>query len=113
MMPIVSVQNQYNLVERSPRTSSTTAPAKPRLHPVVPPRDRRTGRARRHAGARGGAARRPPAQVALAWLLRRSPVMVPIPGTSKVAHLEENIAAALLELDDAIMKELEREPAGS
>jgi pyridoxine 4-dehydrogenase len=41
-----------------------------------------------------------PAQVALAWLLRRSPVMLPIPGTSSVAHLEENVAAAALQLDD-------------
>jgi aryl-alcohol dehydrogenase-like predicted oxidoreductase len=41
-----------------------------------------------------------PAQVALAWLLRRSPVMLPIPGTSKVAHLEQNLAAAELELSD-------------
>jgi pyridoxine 4-dehydrogenase len=40
------------------------------------------------------------AQVALAWLLRRSPVMLPIPGTSKVAHLEENTAAAALTLPD-------------
>jgi aryl-alcohol dehydrogenase-like predicted oxidoreductase len=39
-----------------------------------------------------------PAQVAIAWLLRRSPVMLPIPGTSRVQHLEENVAAALLEL---------------
>jgi len=41
-----------------------------------------------------------PAQVALAWLLKRSPVLLPIPGTSKVAHLEENVAAAALELSD-------------
>ena len=41
-----------------------------------------------------------PAQVALAWLLRRSPAMIPIPGTSSVAHLEENVAAAALELSD-------------
>lgn len=41
-----------------------------------------------------------PSQVALAWLLRRSPVMLPIPGTSKVTHLEENVAAAGLELSD-------------
>jgi aryl-alcohol dehydrogenase-like predicted oxidoreductase len=45
--------------------------------------------------------------VALAWLLRRSPVMLPIPGTSKVAHLEENVAAAALELDDEAMRELD------
>ncbi len=41
-----------------------------------------------------------PSQVALAWVLKRSPVMLPIPGTSKVSHLEENIAAAALELSD-------------
>jgi aryl-alcohol dehydrogenase-like predicted oxidoreductase len=40
------------------------------------------------------------AQVALAWLLRKSPVMLPIPGTGKVAHLEQNVAAAQLELSD-------------
>jgi aryl-alcohol dehydrogenase-like predicted oxidoreductase len=42
-----------------------------------------------------------PSQLALAWLLKRSPVMLPIPGTSKVAHLEENVAAAEIELSDA------------
>lgn len=47
-----------------------------------------------------------PLQVALAWLLKRSKVMLPIPGTSSVAHLEENIAAASLELPEAAYKEL-------
>ena len=42
-----------------------------------------------------------PSQVALAWTLKRSPVMLPIPGTSKVAHLEENVAAVGVELSDA------------
>jgi aryl-alcohol dehydrogenase-like predicted oxidoreductase len=41
-----------------------------------------------------------PAQLALAWLLRRSPVMLPIPGTSSVEHLESNVAAAGIELTD-------------
>lgn len=41
-----------------------------------------------------------PAQLALAWLLRRSPVMLPIPGTSSLAHLRENLAAATLKLSD-------------
>jgi aryl-alcohol dehydrogenase-like predicted oxidoreductase len=49
-----------------------------------------------------------PAQIAIAWLLRKSPVMLPIPGSSKLKHLEENISAALLELDDSVMEELER-----
>jgi len=49
-----------------------------------------------------------PGQVALAWLLKKSPVMLPIPGTSKVDHLEANAHAALLEIDDDLVKELER-----
>jgi aryl-alcohol dehydrogenase-like predicted oxidoreductase len=48
-----------------------------------------------------------PSQLALAWLLRRSPVMLPIPGTSRVAHLEENVAAATLNLDEATMQEID------
>jgi len=47
-----------------------------------------------------------PIQVALAWLLKRSPVMLPIPGTSSIAHLEENVEAASLELSDAEHLEL-------
>jgi pyridoxine 4-dehydrogenase len=49
-----------------------------------------------------------PSQVALAWLLKRSKVMLPIPGTSKVQHLEENIAAAGLKIDDSEFKALQR-----
>jgi pyridoxine 4-dehydrogenase len=49
-----------------------------------------------------------PGQVALAWLLKRSPVILPIPGTSKVAHLEENVAAAALTLSDAEFAALDR-----
>jgi aryl-alcohol dehydrogenase-like predicted oxidoreductase len=47
-----------------------------------------------------------PSQVALAWLLARSPVVLPIPGTSSVAHLEENVAAAGLKIDENKMQEL-------
>jgi aryl-alcohol dehydrogenase-like predicted oxidoreductase len=47
-------------------------------------------------------------QIALAWLLKRSPVMLPIPGTSKVAHLEENVAAAAIKLSGEDMTELDR-----
>jgi pyridoxine 4-dehydrogenase len=47
-----------------------------------------------------------PSQVALAWLLRRSPVMLPIPGTSSVQHLEDNMKAAELELSDEQVEEL-------
>ncbi|MBS1890636.1 MAG: aldo/keto reductase, partial [Actinobacteria bacterium] len=48
-----------------------------------------------------------PSQLALAWLLRRSPVMLPIPGTSSVAHLEQNLGAAELELTDEQFEALE------
>ncbi|HEY0702458.1 MAG TPA: aldo/keto reductase [Candidatus Acidoferrales bacterium] len=51
-----------------------------------------------------------PSQLALAWLLQRSPVMLPIPGTSQVAHLEENVAAATLTLDDQTIQELNNLP---
>jgi aryl-alcohol dehydrogenase-like predicted oxidoreductase len=47
------------------------------------------------------------AQLSLAWLLHRSPVLLPIPGTSKVAHLEENVAAAGVKLSAEEMAELE------
>jgi pyridoxine 4-dehydrogenase len=50
-----------------------------------------------------------PSQVALAWVLKRSPVMLPIPGTSKVAHLEENVAAVNISLSDEDFAALDRE----
>ncbi len=49
-----------------------------------------------------------PSQVALAWILKRSPVMLPIPGTSKVAHLEENVAGVSIELSDEDFKALDK-----
>ena len=50
-----------------------------------------------------------PSQIALAWVLKRSPVMLPIPGTSKVAHLEENVAAVNIQLSDEEFDALDRE----
>ena len=49
-----------------------------------------------------------PSQIALAWLLSRSPVMLPIPGTSRIEHLEENVAAAALKIDANQLKEIGR-----
>jgi pyridoxine 4-dehydrogenase len=48
-----------------------------------------------------------PAQLAIAWLLQRSPVLLPIPGTSTVAHLEENIGAALIALTPDQVQQLD------
>jgi pyridoxine 4-dehydrogenase len=101
LVPVASVQNRYSLADRA-------------WEPVVDHCEREgiaflpwfplgAGRLAEAGGALGEVARRhqaTPAQVALAWLLRRSPVMVPIPGTSSVAHLEENLAASTLRLAD-------------
>ena len=76
--------------------------ARHRLHPLVP-----AGRRRAHArglGALDAIAKAHGAtqsQIAVAWLLQRSPVIIPIPGTSKVAHLEENVKAGEIELTQA------------
>ena len=58
-----------------------------------------------HLAAKYGAT---PSQLALAWLLGRSPVMLPIPGTSRADHLEENLAAAVIKLDGSELNQLER-----
>jgi pyridoxine 4-dehydrogenase len=98
---IVSVQNLYNLADRSAETLLDHAEANDIA--FIPWFPLATGQL---AGADGPltqiAARlgATPSQLALAWLLRRSPVMLPIPGTSTVAHLEDNLAAAGLELSD-------------
>jgi pyridoxine 4-dehydrogenase len=52
-----------------------------------------------------------PTQIALAWLLHRSPIMLPIPGTSSVEHLEQNVAAASLRLSEEEYEKLSRVPA--
>jgi aryl-alcohol dehydrogenase-like predicted oxidoreductase len=51
-----------------------------------------------------------PTQIALAWLLQRSPIMLPIPGTSSVEHLEQNVAAASLRLTEEEFEELAAVP---
>lgn len=100
--PIVSVQNLYNLADRS--AEDVLEHCERHDLAFIPWFPIATGNLARPGGpldaiATGhGAA---PAQLALAWLLRRSAVMLPIPGTSSVAHLEENVAAAEVELTDA------------
>jgi aryl-alcohol dehydrogenase-like predicted oxidoreductase len=100
VVPIVSVQNRYSLFDRS---SEDVLEACERegiaFLPWFPLSAGAIGRGRRLAeiARRKGAT---PFQVALAWLLRHSPVMLPIPGTSSLEHLEENVGAARLELSD-------------
>jgi aryl-alcohol dehydrogenase-like predicted oxidoreductase len=96
--PIVSVQNEYNLGDRGSE-NVLKACEKLRIaflpwYPLGAGAVLRTARVKKVA-ARTGAT---PAQVALAWLLAKSPLMLPIPGTSSLAHLEENAGAAKLRL---------------
>jgi len=107
--PIVSVQNRYNLVDRN--SEEVLEYCTRENIGFIPWFPLATGELAKHDGPLTRAAKRlnaGPAQIALAWLLKKSPVMLPIPGTSKVKHLEENTAAALIELDDSTMQELDR-----
>ena len=106
--PIVSVQNRYNLVDRS--SEKVLEYCTKESLGFIPFFPLAVGELAKQDGPLTRTAKRlkaQPSQVALAWLLRKSPVMLPIPGTSKVAHLEENTAAALIELDDSTREELE------
>ncbi|MFI2712552.1 aldo/keto reductase [Micromonospora sp. NPDC018662] len=99
--PVVSVQNLYNLADRSAEDVLTHCERNDLA--FIPWFPIATGNLARPGGpldAISTAHGASPAQLALAWLLRRSPVMLPIPGTSSVAHLEENVAAAEVELTD-------------
>jgi pyridoxine 4-dehydrogenase len=102
VLPIATVQNQFNLVDRQSedvleyceREGIGFIP----WFPIASGRLAREGGAAAELAAEKGVT---PTQIALAWLLERSPVMLPIPGTSKVAHLEENCEAALVQLTQA------------
>jgi pyridoxine 4-dehydrogenase len=99
IVPIVSVQNRYNVVDRaSEEILQACEQAELGFLPWAPLASRDLaksgGRLDEIAKAHGAT----PAQVALAWLLAHSPVMLPIPGTSSIAHFEENLEAAQLEL---------------
>ncbi|MET9734647.1 aldo/keto reductase [Streptomyces sp. NPDC006458] len=98
---IVSVQNLYNLANRAAEDVLDYAEAENIA--FIPWFPMATGQLARPGGPLDAAARQhdaTPSQLALAWLLRRSPMMLPIPGTSRVAHLEENLRAASLALTD-------------
>ncbi len=109
---IVTVQNLYNVANRKSEDVLDFCEAE---HiGFIPWFPLATGKLASEGGALARAAERlgaKPSQVALAWLLHRSPVMLPIPGTSKVTHLEENTAAALLELDADTLQSLDLQHA--
>ena len=104
-MPIVSVQNRFSFADREwEKVVNYCESNGIAFIPWAP----LAGGRQAHAVLAGVASRLGASaqQVALAWLLKRSPLMLPIPGTSTVKHLEENIAAASLKLPDAEFKEL-------
>jgi pyridoxine 4-dehydrogenase len=103
---IVSVQNRFNLADRDSQALLDHCTAEGiGFIPWRPVADHVDDDTLRNVAAGHDAT---PSQVALAWLLRLSSVMVPIPGTSSVAHLEENTAAAAIDLTDEEMTALER-----
>jgi len=112
IVPIVSVQNLYNLANR--RSDAVLEHCEAQgigFIPWFPIADGTLSARRGPLAEVAGAVGATPAQVALAWLLRRSAVMVPIPGTSKVSHLEENCAASTVVLSDAQFDALSRSGA--
>jgi aryl-alcohol dehydrogenase-like predicted oxidoreductase len=112
IVPIVSIQNRYSLADR--RHEETLAYCERRGIAFLPwypyaggkllKADYPAAQALGRIAARHGVTI---PQLSLAWLLQRSPVMLPIPGTSKVAHLEENVAAAQIKLSQEEWREVE------
>lgn len=109
VFPVATVQNRYNLADRA---SEHVLEHCERLgigfipwYPLAAGSLARPGSVldavARHHGASGG-------QIALAWLLRRSPVMLPIPGTGSIEHLEQNMGAATIRLSDEDFAAIER-----
>jgi pyridoxine 4-dehydrogenase len=110
LTPIVSVQNRYNLEDR--HSQAVLAYCESRdiaFLPWAPLGSGRHAAGGRAPGALARVAQRhgiTPGQAALAWLLGRSSVMLPIPGTGSMEHLDENVAAASVRLDAQDMREL-------
>lgn len=107
VLPIAAVQNQYNVAERKydavvDYCTCEEIPFVPffPLRPEGPPA--LTEIARRHQAT--------PAQIKLAWLLKRSPMLLPIPGTLSLEHLKENLSALEIELTDAEFEALSKIP---
>jgi aryl-alcohol dehydrogenase-like predicted oxidoreductase len=109
IVPIVSVQNRYSISDRGSEDVLEYAEQQGigfiPWFPLAAGRLSGPGSTLARMATQWSAT---PSQVALAWLLARSPVMLPIPGTSKVQHLEENVAAASLKMDANAMRELSK-----
>jgi pyridoxine 4-dehydrogenase len=109
MVPIVSVQNRYSVTDRgSEDVLEYCEKEKMGFIPWFPLAAGRVSGPESPISRMAARWKATPSQLALAWLLARSPVMLPIPGTSRVEHLEENVAAAELKIDRNQWQELDR-----
>ena len=101
VFPVATVQNRYNFIDRD--SEDVLNHCEKNAIGFIPWAPLDAGASARPGSALDAIAHKhkaSPGQIALAWLLKRSPVMLPIPGTSKVAHLEENVGAAAIKLTD-------------
>jgi pyridoxine 4-dehydrogenase len=107
---VATVQNRYNLVDRgSEDVLNYCEEHGIGFIPWFPLAAGRLARTNSILDSVANAHNATSGQIALAWVLKRSPVMLPIPGTSKVGHLEENVAAVNIELSDEEFDSLDRE----
>jgi pyridoxine 4-dehydrogenase len=110
---VATVQNEYNLVDR--KSEAVLAYCERNSIGFIPWFPLAAGALTRRGSVLDGVAKKHQAttgQIALAWVLKRSPVMLPIPGTSKVEHLEENVAALKIELSAEDFSILDRAGRG-
>jgi pyridoxine 4-dehydrogenase len=106
-VPIVTVQNRYSVVDRAAEdVLEYCEKANIGFIPWFPLAAGKVSTAGSALAAAAARLKITPSQLAIAWLLWRSPVMLPIPGTSRVKHLEENIAAAQLHVDSETLRGL-------
>jgi aryl-alcohol dehydrogenase-like predicted oxidoreductase len=106
LTPIVSIQNRYNVDDRrSESLIDLCEQEQMAFLPWAPIQDLDRNRTVQEIAGRHGAT---PRQVVLAWLLARSPMMLPIPGTGSVRHLEDNVGAAAIELSPAEVEAISR-----
>jgi pyridoxine 4-dehydrogenase len=108
--PVATVQNRYNLVDRASEDVLHYCETKSiGFIPWYPLASGGLAKPGSLLDSLANTHRVAPSQIALAWILQKSPVMLPIPGTSSIAHLEENVAAAALTLDNDAVQSLDRE----
>lgn len=110
VFPVATVQNRFNLIDRT--SEDVLDYCEREGIGFIPWFPLAAGKLAEPGSILGGIAaahHATPSQVALAWVLRRSPVLLPIPGTSRMTHLEEDVAAASITLSDAEFAALDRE----